>query len=306
MRYFPHLLLVLILSTGYAQSGEIELILPRTAKPFEMMLASSVAVVGKVSKIETDLVEVAAFEGAPKEVPKQPFKIANVKISEAHLGAKGLNSVRVGFPANAYTGDHSKNDVKGGDILQLSGVALTEGQEGIFILRRHFEGDFYEFASIPSTNPTLFEKSAVNFDTVLDLVKSYSLAIKDPVTALNAKTKGERIQIVSFLAQRYRLSENHKRATEEVIPAEETKLILQALLELPWAISETNPQPYRSLELNFNKWVIRENTSLKFAYPQYKVETPPEEVQKLYKEAVTKFVNENIEKITLKKYSEKR
>ncbi len=310
MKFLPHLLLLTLVSTGYAKSKEIYI--PPTASPTQMVVAGSVVVVGKVSKIETDMVEVSQYRGVPKDQPKQPYKIATVKVSESLLGAKGVTTIQVGFPANA-TGNGGYDDVefgfKGGRAYRYGyGVALTEGQEGIFILTRHWEGDFYVFATNPSITPNLFEKKATGYDKTLAEVKMAVLTAKDPIAALKSKEKEDRINAVSFLAQRYRQWNGSKPAIEVDIPAEEAKLILQTLTEMPWSLASTdaNPNPYRSLDQSLSLWMARDMATLKFVSPTPPAGATAEEVHKLHKEAVAKFINDNKDKITLKKFVEKK
>lgn len=310
MKFLPHLLLLTLVGTSYAKSKEIYI--PPPASPSQMVSAGSVVVIGKVTKIETDMVEVAPYVGAPKEQPKQPYKIASIKVSESLLGAKGVTTIQVGFPANAgnFGGyDDIEFGFKGGRGYRYGqGVALTEGQEGIFILSRHFEGDFYVFASGNNITPVLYEKKATGYDKSLAEVKTAVLAVKDPIAALKSKEKEDRINAASFLAQRYRQWNSPKPAVEVDIPSDEAKLIIQVLLEMPWAASPTdpNPIPYRCLEQNLHTWFARDIAALKFAYPTPPAGATQDEVQKLYKEAVTKFINTNMDKITLKKFVEKK
>ncbi len=270
-------------------------------------LESTIVVVGKVTTIEKELVEVTRYEGASTKDPKVGYQTATIKVSESLLGAKGASTIKIGFPASSGVVVGSF-DLGKRDLFFNIGLGVTEGQEGIFLLKRHWDGDFYTFANRGFYQPVLYEKKDKDFEKDLTEVKRILSILKDPITALKAKDSEARVSAVDILGQRYRQWSSSKPSTEENLPAEESKLILQVMLEMPWGVLPTDLKgdPNRCLEHCFNVWLPKDQATLKFTYPPLPSDATPEEIHKIYKQAVTKFVNDNKDKIVLKKYVEKK
>ncbi len=300
-----------LLSANSAYALRIALPQPQ---PVQSSLQADVIVVGKVTAIEKDTVEVSAYKGAPKEDPKQQYKIAKVKISDALLGAKGLTEVKIGFSAGGGGGGgfpapvpfQLKPGIRPLPAPVGGSVALSEGQEGVFPLVRHFEGDFYILAG--GFNAGILEKKAPSYDKDLAQIKKNLEVLKDPMAALKSKEKEERFTAISVLSTKYRQWSKGTPSTEEAIPAEEAKLILDVMLELPWVpkAGEANPDYMKTLSSAFGMWLGAEQVRLKFVYPQPKPGDSAEVQNKMYEEAITKFIKENREKLTLKKFVEKK
>ena len=99
---------------------------------------ASVIVVGKVEKIEEKTVSVKPFPNSPDKVE---YKIAVIKVTDPIYGAKGVTYVRVGFipPPPPPMGK------PGGPILigpRRYNVTFAKGQEGMFFLTPHTDGNF--------------------------------------------------------------------------------------------------------------------------------------------------------------------
>lgn len=282
-------------------------------QPVQAALQAEVIVSGKVVSIDKEPVEVTAFAGAPKEQPKVPYKIAKVKISEALLGAKGLTEIKVGFPANA-------NPAGGGfdQPVPLPGrpairplpapvggsIALTEGQEGVFPLTRHHDGEFYILAG--GFQGGVLEKKAPNYEKDLAQIQKMIEIVKDPLKMLQSKNKEDRFQAVHVLAQKYRNWNKPTPFVEEDVAAEENKLILKTLSEMPWS-QPASPDPNNPTRQNLFFLLLGNETSrLGFKFPAFKPGTTPEEFNKAQDEATAKFLADNMDKIKIKKMVDKK
>ena len=202
-------------------------------------LEANVIIVGKVADLEKELVNTSLNE-FPNS-PKFDFQVATIKISDNLLGAKGLTTIRVGWqhaaavaPVNEVPPPVRPNlrptirPFRGAQI-----VALSEGQEGCFFLKKHHEADFYIL--VPNGRP--IEKKAENFATELDQVKKIVKVFESPVAALKAKEAADRQLAANVLVRKYRMgvaSVNGQPAKQEEISAEESKLILQIISEMEW------------------------------------------------------------------------
>jgi hypothetical protein len=288
--------------TATAQSKALMVATPR---PGQLALQADVIVIGKVAEIEKDTVEVSAFPGAPKD-QKQNYKIAVVKIDEAITGGKGLTQFRVGFAEGAAVTGPPPSRVGGGGVAIKPAirpgrgpVALTAGQEGCFFLTRHHDGDFYILAG----NAAPLEKKDENYEKMLGEVKKTAKILDDPMAALKAKELNDRFQAAHTLLQRYQFNRSGKPVPRESIPAEENKLILAIMLELPWQSSNVAPRPVtESLPAIRNTlWAMTQSDMIGFKPPTFNQGVvSPEDRQKAWEEATTAYLKDNAEKIKLK------
>ncbi len=283
---------------------------PPVVPPVQIISQASTVITGKVTAIEKDPVEVSAYLNAPKDQPKVQFKIAKVKIAESLMGAKGLTEVKIGFPIEGAVGG---GPIRGDEPIRrprppirLVPIALTEGQEGVFTLNRHFEGDFYVIAGGFHIPP--LDKKNPDYDKKLAEIKKIVTVMKDPVAALKSKEKEDRLVGIEVITAKYRNWTKGTPPAEENIPAEEAKLILDVMLELPWTPKPGAANPYdpNTLSNFFGIWLGQEQARLKFQYPQIKPGENQETANKNYEEAAVKFIKENREKFTLKRYVEKK
>ncbi len=280
---------------------------PPTAPSIRQVASSTVVVVGSIDTLEAKEVELSLYDGAPEGQRKHPYKVANVKISELLVGPKGLSRLQVGFPV---VSDDPLEATKGEKIglLGTKPIQLSKGQEGIFLLKRHWEGDFYTFAGPPEYSPRFYDSKETDYDQELREIKAMCLARKDPIAALKSKDKESRIAAAAFLTLSYRTSSKTLLPEEENLPVEEAKLLLQAIMEMEWTISRTDPKadPTRTFENCVSIWLGRDFGRLKFDYPTPPAGTAPEAAHKLYKEAGIKFIQTNMENFTLKRIVEKK
>ncbi len=279
-----------------------------SATPSNMVANATTVVIGKVTSIEKELVEVTAYVGESKDVPKQTWRVANVKISESLLGAKGLTTIKVGFAENVDDNRLGSNEAERLIRQGLNKFTLTEEQEGVFVLTRHWDGDFYILAFGVGYTSTFFDKKSPDFDKCLAETKFAVKAVKDPIEALKSKDKAERIATAALLTRRYRIKDTSRAYIEEKVSAEESKLILQVMLELPGANATLELVPDSRCNFNYvvDMWIGDDLKNLKFVAPTIESGTGGTEIDKAYKTAITKFLAENSEKITLKKFVEKK
>src|SRR5262245_51758957 len=104
--------------------------------PLQKLLSAEVVVVGKVTAIEKDTVDVEPFPGAKD---KQTYKVAVIKIETDLIGAANITHVRVGFvlppPPNP-----GAPPVRPASERGFAPVFLAEGQTGLFYLTKHHSG----------------------------------------------------------------------------------------------------------------------------------------------------------------------
>ena len=291
---------------------QARLVAPGIQKPGDQALTAEIIVLGKVIEIEKDTVDAIPYVGAPKE-NKVPHKIAVVKIDESLMGGKGLTQFRVGFPADAVPAVGLPAGGPPAPIGRLGGgrpvrlpppiIALTAGMEGCFFLTHHHDGDFY-IVSGGMGAPML--KSNETYAKDLDEVKKVVKAIDDPVTALKAKELNDRFAAARVILTRYQMP-RAGASTREPIPAEENKLILALLAELPWLpdttkpVTPTDPTPPSRSGL----WYSINANELGFKAPRAQPQRPGEPAQDYNKEldeATLKFLKDNADTIKIKRY----
>lgn len=250
--------------------------------------------VGKVVDVEKDSVFVSRYRGASKD-QKVEYKIATVRIVEPLIGGGGVTQFRVGFPADASTAALPALPGRGP-------VTLAVDQEGCYFLNRHHEGDFYVLA----TGPLI--KTDKNYAKELEDIKKVAKVLDDPVAALKAKDMEDRFRAAAMLLERYRTNRTGKPAAREPIPEEENKLILALLNELPWQSKDTKPRPASDPVPPSRSalWYTIQQDLVGFkqpANPAQKKGEPPADRNKIWEEATSAYLKDNIEKIKIKGYT---
>jgi hypothetical protein len=296
-RYIFAALLAIILSfPAHAKA----LIVAMPSQPVQQTALADVVIIGKVIELEKDPVEAAPYAGAPKN-QKVPYKIAVIKIEDSLLGGTGLTQLRVGFIENEGGRSFAPAPaLQGGAVARIRPIGrggvinLTVDQQGCFFLAQHPEADFY----ILSPNGMPLDKKAKNYDTSLAQVKKAAEAIEDPKKALQSKEKADREMAAVALLNHYRARPMRGRFVEEDIPAEESKLILEAIQELPWQNTSGDPnQPTRGAI-----WHYLQTERYGFKNPQIKAQAGvPLDANKIWEEATSKFLKENVDKVRIKK-----
>jgi hypothetical protein len=249
---------VVLVTAGTAKSVAIRVL------PVHQRVGSADCVVlGKVTSLEEKSVGARTFPGATN---KTEYRVAVVHIKKAFVGAKGLTEIRVGFIAPMGI-NLPKGKVGGGirpnirirrPFLQPN---LTKGQEGLFLLNKHFEESFYTLGFGGFTN----KENNANFDKEVDMVKRCVKLLDKPLTGLKSKDASERLLTTSLLLTRYRTvppGVNFATAKTKPINAKESELILTTIAEADWA--KFDP----SLQLNAQALFFRLNLTEKDGWKQ--------------------------------------
>lgn len=292
-----------------AATAQSKALMVAPARPGQLAMQADVVIIGKVTDVEKDTVEVSLFPGAPKD-QKATYKVAVVKLDEAVIGGKGLTQFRVGFIEGAALPQAATRPGAvaggGGRVIRPPGgravVSLTAGQEGCFFLTRHHEGDFYVLAG----NAAPLDKKDETYDKQLAEVKKTAKILDDPVAALKAKELAERFHAAHALLLRYQINRTGKPVDREPIPAEENKLILALMAELPWQASNATPRPVTEPlpPIRNTLWAMTQPDMVGFKPPTFNGQgaVSPDDRQKAWEEATTTFLKENADKIKLKGY----
>jgi hypothetical protein len=281
-------------------------------QPNQLAAQADIIVIGKIVEIEKDTVEAGPpYAGAEKDL-KMTYKIAVLKIEETILGGKGLTQFRVGFPSDAAAaGEPVPPNVPRPAIRPIrpgfGPVALTAGQEGCFFLSSHPTADFYILGEGGRGGP--LNKKDENYAKQLEEVKKIGKIIDSPVDALKAKDLNDRFKAAQMVLQRYQMNRSGKPSpTREAIPAEENKLIVALLAELPWQPKFDGPRtgstpvpPSRQ-----GLWYMVQQDMVGFVQPKY---TPPKkgepkvDFNKVMDDATAAYLKANADKIKLKRFA---
>jgi hypothetical protein len=208
------------------------------AGPGKLVQADTV-VVGKVMGLEDqDVSATAPFPGATNKVS---YRIAVVKVSDAIRGAKGKGTIRVGFIAPAPAPVVPPGGGIRPFIRRPLGVNLSPGQDGLFYLAKHPTESFY-------TLPAYYSFTSSQTPAFAEEVKTARKAAKlldDPVAGLKSTDAQDRLLTAGLLLGQYRTARGFPPKTEPV-GAEESKLILSAILSADWnrpvRFGDMNPQ----------------------------------------------------------------
>jgi hypothetical protein len=194
----------------------------------EKVAASDTIVTGKVVAFEEKLVEV---EIAPGQ--KASYKVASIKIDDAITGAKGLTHVRVGFiPAPPINPNEPVRPIRPG-LRGGFNASVEVGQEGCFFLAKFAPGDFL----IVPQFCQFIDKKADGFEKQVTLVRKTIAVLNDPLKALKAKDQSGRFEAAAMLLQKYNAypAKRGGKVSRQPVGAEESKLILTALMEADWS-----------------------------------------------------------------------
>ena len=236
--YLRGLLACALMIMGVAEANALRIAMPLNQTTLQKVMASEVIIVGKVSAIEKESVE---LEQGPKQ-PKIAYTVASIKIETSLLGARTITHAKVVFPKPADGTETGVAPVEGSGIRPLpfpprggfQPITLTEGQEGLFFLQKHPSDSGY-FIIQQGHNP--INAAAANYKDELDKVKASTVAFADPVKALSVEKIDQRLPAAMALATRYRIypQNNPTGVIEEVdLPSEESKLLVKTLLEADW------------------------------------------------------------------------
>ena len=186
--------------------------------PIQRAFQAEVVVVGKVSAIEKETVEVAESPSAAKIA----HTIAVVKVDESISGAANLTHVKVGFvPADPNAPRRSG----------AATAALAVNQEALFFLSKHPSGQFYVFNGMSSP----VDATAENYKATIASVKKAFEVVSDPAKALKAEKPDARAFAASVLVIKNRTVPIGGEVGIEKMSVEESHRILAAFAESDWA-----------------------------------------------------------------------
>jgi hypothetical protein len=197
----------------------------------DRIVQSDIVVLGRVVALEPKDVEAVLSSESPY---KLDYRIAVVKVQEVIHGQEELKELRLGFIS---PDQDRKVDKTGKTMATFSWLGFSPakvGQEGMFFLRKHHQGNFYvNFVFIGGFLPS---------DDTLELTKNLENArrlekvLKLPLEALKAENESNRFLAATMLVTRYRLSWlKDRKLPEKAIDADESKLILKTLVEADWS-----------------------------------------------------------------------
>jgi len=178
---------------------------------------------------EPDLIMAEQYPGSGKVA----HMVAIVKIEESLLGAQGITHVRVGFTPSqqAMMNEDFGVQQQAKLVRYWRGPAnLNDGQEACFFLQRPTGTDFY----LPVNMGYPLDKSDVSYPEQLTAVRKILKSVAQPIEALRAKEAADRQLAACALVMKYRTPGTKPNPAFEAIPAEESKLILNALAEMKW------------------------------------------------------------------------
>ena len=211
--------------------------MPANFNTAQKALQSDAVVVGKVTEIEKDEVEVLPHQGA---TDKTKMKVAVIKIETGLVGAKNVTHVKVLMPGAAAEQPAQPDPGLGRPIGRggFGPISLKEGEEGLFFLAKHPTAANY-FTINAGHNPVAIKAETYKDDVAK--VKAMVATLADPMAALKAEKVEDRLAATAVLLQKYRRGLTVP-AKEVAIPAEETKAILKTLLEADWTAAD-KPTP---------------------------------------------------------------
>ncbi len=194
--------------------------------------------------------KVVALEPQDVEVPfggtsdlKFKFRIAVVEVRETIVGDKNAKRLRVGFvPAG------ERNRPFGFGRYQELNFNLAAGQEGLFFLRTHQPSKILHGVLFNDFVPEVLPKEVgprqgMDYPSELQRARHLAKLMENPLASLKAKDLQDRLSTATYLIYRYRTPTTPKQKTEPV-PLEESRLILQALLDQDWKQTRQSPTPW--------------------------------------------------------------
>ena len=234
------------LAPGAVSSGGV--IVNPGLSALQKSVQSEWVVSGKVT-IEKETVDLPQYPGAPV---KTSYKVATIKVDDVLVGQKTTALRVLLMPADpAQIPFEMPGRVQPYYRPNAGQIQLIDGQEGVFFLSKSPQST--EYANInygcAPLNP-LDTKYKEN----LAAVKKVAATFTDPVKALKAVKAEDRTAAAFAIVSKYRRYPQTVGAqpTQESIPAEESKLIFQAILDADWELWDKpqNPGEVRDYQLS--------------------------------------------------------
>ena len=209
-RAFACVLLLLVALPTFAFGKKV----PERPRPQPVLhtAVSDAVVVGTIASVEDDPVKAKSHPDAKEE---EEYRVLVVKVDTVVHGVKNVTHVRVAMPVAEY--------------LQVS-QTYQKDNKFLFYLMQHSTTELL----LPSSNQKPVNLADKNADEIVRRAKLVGAAIKDPMTALKAKERDDRVLAAIGLVTYYR---RHAGGNHETTyrPADESKLILEVLAEADWA-----------------------------------------------------------------------
>jgi hypothetical protein len=251
----------------------------------EAAMYADQVLLGRVVEVEKETIGARRHPTAPK-TEVVTYRLATLRLDEALVGPGGRTRVRVGFPDG-------------------SAGAPEVGAEGMFFLDPHYSGDFHVLQTFAVPNGMFMSKADPNFDKALAEVRRVVAVYADPVGALGAKDKDARLFAAKALLRRYyrpRWAPDGSMWPRENVSADENKLLLKAIAEMPWAPADgdlTKPCLAANIymEIQPKEWGFKEPSMERVS-----ADKRPSPLSRLMEEDLAKFLAENADKVKLKRY----
>jgi hypothetical protein len=227
MRRALFLLIAVAVTVGVSVNPALAFRIPPPPTPGQQAIAAEFVVVGKVTALEKDLVELPALIPIEKG-EKEKYRIAVVKVETDLSGANKPKELRIGFIRETGP-DAKKNNFE-----------PKEGQQLLLCLTKHPRADFYlppyrwHGSKGPQDVTTAAGKAA------LEDVKKTLAVLADPLKALKSDKAEVRSHAAIVMLQKYLVAPDYASESEPGPPidAEESRLILKGLAEAEWKLDK--------------------------------------------------------------------
>jgi hypothetical protein len=179
------------------------------------LAAADMIVVGKVTAVEDQTVKVAPFPGAANKVE---YKVVTLTVGDPLMAPKETKTVRLAYvpiPPNV--------------AINPAPLQPTVGMEGVFFLTHNADAGFYTAQG----GLQFLAKNSPTFEKDVTLLKRCVKLLEDPNASLKSKEAEDRFLTAAILVARYRMKKVPTAETE-LVDAEQSKLILQALAGADW------------------------------------------------------------------------
>jgi hypothetical protein len=175
---------------------------------------SDLIVTGKVASQAVPSMEATP---TPQAKDKITFTMYKVVTTEVLKGEAKDKDILVGVPT--------------GKAGATPAIKLTAGQEGLFYLKKHHEGNFFVPALVGAF---VSAQNKVAYGKELDEVRQTLKILADPLAGLKSGDAAKRQETIAVLMNVYRTAPPSAAYKLEPIPVEESRLILKGLLDADW------------------------------------------------------------------------
>lgn len=260
---------------------------------FQKAVNNQLVVAGTVA-IGKETADVLPWPGA---AAKMNCRVATIKVTDTFVGPKA-DTLKVLLQPGDFT---YVNDPPPGQPAQPyypqfpQQIQLIDGQEGVFFLIRHptVADAWVHSPGNPPLNPL-----DTKYKSDLAEVKQVAAVYADPIKALKAEKADDRLRAASALVTRYRRPPafDGKQYEQKAIPAEEAKLIFQAMRDADWEGWDKPQQPNEVRDYTLNptgllgQLQVYQGAPGKGNFPQVR-QQPGQGYHAAYKEAFEKWLD---------------